>query len=62
MKCKSGKHEWLSQADADKCCNGYVRILVLGGGDNQQVIGDVIAGRAWMPQPQASTEQTEKSA
>lgn len=26
-KCKSGNHFWLNQEDADKCCNGFVRIL-----------------------------------
>ncbi len=28
--CKSGKHTWLSKADADKCCNGFRRMLVIG--------------------------------
>lgn len=27
MLCKSGKHEWLSPQDAEKCCNGYRREL-----------------------------------
>lgn len=30
MKCKLGNHEWIHQEDADKCCNGYKRILVFG--------------------------------
>jgi len=48
MRCKSGRHEWFNQADADKCCNGFLRILVLGGGDNQQECAGVAVGRAWM--------------
>ena len=27
--CKSGNHSWLSQADADKCCNGFRRQLLI---------------------------------
>lgn len=48
VKCKSGKHWWTQREDAAKCCNGYVRILVIGGGDNQQVVEGVVAGRAWV--------------
>lgn len=29
MKCKSGLREWISKEDADKCCNGYDRVMVL---------------------------------
>lgn len=29
-KCKSGNHNWLFPEDADKCCNGYRRILLIG--------------------------------
>lgn len=25
--CKSGKHFWFEKKDADKCCNGFKRIL-----------------------------------
>lgn len=28
--CKSKNHVWKSKADADKCCNGYERIIVYG--------------------------------
>jgi hypothetical protein len=30
VKCKSGRHEWLFEEDAQKCCNGYRRVLVIG--------------------------------
>lgn len=30
MKCKSGKHEWISKENARKCCNGYRRLLRVG--------------------------------
>lgn len=29
MKCKSGLHEWFFKEDAEKCCNGYERVMVL---------------------------------
>lgn len=48
-KCKTGKHYWLKKEDADKCCNGYVRVLTFNSGNNQQRLVDgVNAGRAWM--------------
>lgn len=30
-KCKSGIHNWFFQEDADKCCNGFRRVLLIGG-------------------------------
>jgi hypothetical protein len=30
VKCKSGNHEWFFKEDAEKCCNGYRRVLVIG--------------------------------
>ncbi len=30
--CKSEKHHWLNQSDADKCCNGYKRCLLVVNG------------------------------
>lgn len=28
MKCRSGRHEWMSQDDADKCCHpDWVRVM-----------------------------------
>ena len=29
-KCKSGQHTWLFREDAEKCCNGFRRVLVIG--------------------------------
>jgi len=28
--CKSKKHVWRHKIDAEKCCNGYRRIFVIG--------------------------------
>jgi len=28
--CKSRKHVWRNKCDAEKCCNGYRRIFVIG--------------------------------
>jgi len=50
FQCVSKKHWWTREEDAKKCCNGWLRILVLNGGDNQQVVAGVIAGRAWVLQ------------
>ncbi len=54
--CKSGKHTWLRQEDAAKCCNGYRRILVLGdqppNSRNIQTVAGVQAGRVWMKEKQ----------
>lgn len=29
-RCKSGRHEWTRAEDAERCCNGYKRVLLLG--------------------------------
>ena len=55
MLCKSGKHFWTNPADAEKCCNGYKRVLVLGGGENQQEAGGVMCGRAWVAESLPNT-------
>ncbi|RMI17039.1 MAG: hypothetical protein D6681_03795 [Calditrichaeota bacterium] len=28
--CKSRNHVWLRKEDAEKCCNGYQRVIVFG--------------------------------
>ena len=61
MFCKSGKHFWTNPADAEKCCNGYKRILVLGGGDNQQESGGVMCGRAWVRDDKNDAERHDSS-
>lgn len=30
FKCKSNRHAWTRQEDAEKCCNGYKRCLAVG--------------------------------
>lgn len=47
-QCKSGNHWWTLKADAERCCNGYSRVLVFGGGENQQEAGGISIGRAWV--------------
>jgi len=62
-RCRSGKHVWTDQADAEHCCNGFLRILVIGAGVNQQVDAGVTLGRAWMAIPTPAKEnnaQTKK--
>jgi len=29
-KCKSGIHNWFFPEDAEKCCNGFRRVLLIG--------------------------------
>lgn len=31
--CKSRNHVWSNKADAEKCCNGYTRKVVVGKRD-----------------------------
>jgi hypothetical protein len=30
VKCKLGNHEWFFKEDAEKCSNGFRRVLVIG--------------------------------
>lgn len=30
MRCTSGRHEWTNPEDAEKCCEGFKRVLVIG--------------------------------
>jgi len=51
-KCKSGRHAWLNKSDAEKCCNGWTRILVLNTPSAANQAYDAKAqtsyGRAWI--------------
>lgn len=53
-RCKSGKHWWLSKEDAEKCCNGYKRVLCIGDiqGCDRTVYEDeteTMYGYKWVP-------------
>ena len=37
-QCKSGKYFWTDRVDAEKCCIGYQRILVIGGGEKNRCL------------------------
>ena len=51
MCCKN-RHLWLDQDNAEKCCSGqWRRVLVFGGGTHPQVCAGVVIGRAWEPLP-----------
>lgn len=41
MKCKTGQHEWLLEKDAEKCCNGYKRVLSIGNISKSESFGSV---------------------
>lgn len=62
FKCASGKHVWTRQYDAEKCCNGYRRILVPGGGDRQLIVSGVSAGFEWVPVVDSYNSLIEKEA
>lgn len=51
VACRTGRHWWDSSSDAEKCCNGYKRTLVINGGANQQICGGVRVGRGWEKVP-----------
>jgi len=41
-KCKSGNHAWIFKEDAEKCCNGFRRVLVI---DDLRVCDRVVSER-----------------
>jgi len=57
-KCKSGNHTWLFKEDAEKCCNGFRRVLVIGNVDiapkdcdrvcHEPLPGGVMYGYRWV--------------
>lgn len=53
-KCKSGNHAWLSREDAEKCCNGFRRMLVFNDllacdrVVSERLPGGVSYGYAWV--------------
>lgn len=69
-RCKSGKHWWTDETDAQKCCNGWTRTLVvLQPGEpapehleSLQVIDGALTGRAWVQdkETQRELEQQEQ--
>ncbi len=54
--CKSGKHCWTDKSDAEKCCNGWTRILVISPPDKLNDCSNiqyeestgVLYGRKWV--------------
>ena len=58
-KCKSGQHAWLFKEDADKCCSGFRRVLVIGNVGiapkdcdrvgSEPLPGGVMYGYRWVP-------------
>lgn len=53
--CCKNRHLWLDQKDAEKCCSGqWRRVLVFGGGTHPQLCAGVIVGRAWELLPNES--------
>jgi hypothetical protein len=48
--CCKGRHLWWDKENAEKCCSGkWKRVLVIGGGTHQQICAGVSIGRAWEP-------------
>ena len=52
--CKSGKHWWIDEADAQKCCNGWHRELRIAQpgvplpvGASVTVAGATLVGYVW---------------
>lgn len=66
VKCKSGLHEWIDEKDAQKCCNGFRRVLVIGsvgiapeGCDkivSNLLPGGVIYGYKWVKEDRIAEE------
>lgn len=54
--CKSGKHTWLSQSHAARCCDGYARYTLIGhqpsnASSVSTLVDDIQAGYIWIPGP-----------
>lgn len=51
FKCNSGQHVWLRQEDAEKCCSGeWKRVLVIGnvvGCDKVSMTDGILYGYRW---------------
>lgn len=57
--CKSGRHQWLSREDARLCCNGHIRVTVVGPSPELRMCdrtwlepvpgGAVPVGKRWVP-------------
>lgn len=60
FNCKSKKHWWLDKTDADQCCNGYRRVLLVGdippGATNIILVEGIPCGRTWVPMPTKGQE------
>lgn len=53
-ECKTKRHVWFNREDAEKCCNGYKRILVVDSPN---------AGHfEWMQQPPTATAAPREGA
>jgi len=58
-KCRSGQHTWIFKEDAEKCCNGFRRMLVIGNAGmvmkdcnnvgSELLPGGVMYGYKWVP-------------
>ena len=58
-KCRSGQHAWIFREDAEKCCNGFRRVLVIGNAvivmkdcnnvGSEHLPGGVMYGYKWVP-------------
>jgi hypothetical protein len=51
--CKTNRHWWTEKLDAEKCCNGWVRVLLVGRDaykSETPLVYDAgtAYGRAWM--------------
>lgn len=64
-RCRSGHHEWLRPEDAEKCCNGYRRALIIGDVSRCTTLGStplpggVRYGYRWVRESQATPQPTE---
>jgi len=62
--CKTKRHVWSKKADAEKCCNGYKRMMVYGNDIPENTKGvstDPETGmsyaRVWIKQDEETREQ-----
>jgi len=46
--CKSGKHFWVSAKDAQKCCNGYKRVIRIPADASCDAVNADNVGYTWV--------------
>jgi hypothetical protein len=58
--CKSGKHFWISETDAKKCCNGYKRTVCIPADASCDTVNADNVGYKWIKEGDTLERKSEK--